>query len=193
MRPFNFSGEREIGGAGEHCRRGHGGGFGRGLHGGFGGGRGGQRFFEHGDIRLVLLWMLTQQPAHGYELIKSIEEKMNGAYAPSPGVIYPTLTMLEETEFISSEGSEGARRLYTVTEKGKEFLASHKDEVGQAVHRMEAASEHAKRTAHPQILRALENLRMALHLKCEGAVLKPEQIKAVASVLDEAAGKIENC
>ena len=79
----------------------HGGPFGGGPFGGgpfargFGAGRG-ERLFDSGELRLVILQLLSEKPSYGYELIKAIEERLSGGYAPSPGVIYPTLTLLEE-------------------------------------------------------------------------------------------------
>src|SRR4051812_26977627 len=84
------------------------------------------RFFEHGDLRLVILSMLAEQPAHGYELIKALEEKTGGAYAPSPGVIYPTLTLLEEQGFAAVAAAEGGKKLYTITDEGRAYLASNR-------------------------------------------------------------------
>ena len=77
--------------------RGHGQGHGRGRGGGGFGRRGGGRVFGPGDLRLVLLALVAEQPRHGYELIKEIEDLTGGEYSPSPGVIYPTLSLLEET------------------------------------------------------------------------------------------------
>src|SRR5262249_35717353 len=96
------------GGRGERFGRGFGGpGFGGGRHGwGEHRGGGGRRMFEQGDLRFLVLSMIAEKPRHGYELIKEIEEKTGGAYAPSPGVVYPLLTMLEEMGFakLSEEG-----------------------------------------------------------------------------------------
>src|SRR5262245_14109482 len=81
----------------ERRRRGGGGPF----------GRGGGRVFGPGDLRLVLLAMIAEKPRHGYELIKELEQKFGGGYAPSPGSIYPTLTLLEELEHVRSASSAG--------------------------------------------------------------------------------------
>src|ERR1700754_2743671 len=73
-----------------------------GRHGHAGGHHGGRRrLFDHGDLRFILLSMIAAKPAHGYDLIKALEERMGGGYSPSPGVIYPTLTMLEEQGYAS--------------------------------------------------------------------------------------------
>ncbi len=85
------------------------------------GGRGGrQRMFEHGDLRLVLLALVARKPSHGYELIKAIDEASSGLYVPSPGVIYPTLTLLEEQDFLEPVTSSNGRKSYQITAVGPE-------------------------------------------------------------------------
>jgi hypothetical protein len=125
---------REHGGHhGFHAMRGrHGGGFGGGFADTFGegfgegmGGRGGRRgggrrrVFESTELRLVLLALIGEQPRHGYDLIKAIEERSGGSYAPSPGVVYPTLTMLQDMGLIEEQAAEGAKRLFAITDAGQ--------------------------------------------------------------------------
>src|ERR1700754_4139556 len=93
------------------------------------GGRGG-RFFEHGDLRLVILALLAEQPRHGYEIIKAIEERLGGAYSPSPGVVYPTLTWLEELGYAALvEDASSSKKLYSATPEGLEYLEKNKGQV----------------------------------------------------------------
>ena len=90
---------------------------------GFGGRMGGRRrVFDGGELRLVLLALLEGQPRHGYDLIREIEERTGGAYAPSPGVVYPTLTMLDELGQIDEVKEEGARKRYAITDAGRSHL-----------------------------------------------------------------------
>jgi DNA-binding PadR family transcriptional regulator len=101
-----------------------------------GGGAGGGRvrlgrFFDHGDLRYVLLGLIAEQPRHGYELIKAIEEKFGGLYSPSPGVVYPTLTLLEELGYIRPDSAEGPRKQFIVTPEGEAFLAANRAVVDQ--------------------------------------------------------------
>src|SRR5580704_18959311 len=102
------------------------------------GGRGGRlgRFFDHGDLRYVLLGLIAEHPRHGYELIKAIEERFGGLYSPSPGVVYPTLTLLEELGYIQAEAAEGSRKRFAVTPEGSEFLAANQAVVDQIFARM---------------------------------------------------------
>ena len=83
-------------------------------------GRGGRRrMFDGGELRLVLLKLIADEPRHGYDLIKAIEEMTGGAYAPSPGVVYPTVSMLEDIGFIAERESEGAKKLFEAIEAAR--------------------------------------------------------------------------
>lgn len=172
-----------------HERRGrHGWGGHPGLRGG-GRGRLG-RFFDHGDLKLVILRLIAERPRHGYELIKEIEEQAGGAYSPSPGVVYPTLTWLEEMGFVTAAEAPGGRKLYTVTSEGESHLAANEAQAAGIFARMaEAAASSA--AFSPQILRARENLRTALKLKLTGGALSREQIAAICDALDAAAAAVE--
>ena len=100
---------------------GEGRGWGRGGRGGGGWGRGGGRPLGHGDLRTLVLALIGEKPRHGYDLIRGIEERFAGAYAPSPGAVYPLLTMLEEEDLITAT-PEGAKKLYTLTSQGEAWL-----------------------------------------------------------------------
>lgn len=182
--PRHGSRDERHGSRGERGMRGFGGrGFGRHRHGR--GGRG--RPFEHGELRFVLLKLLAETPRHGYELIKAIEEEMGGAYSPSPGVIYPTLTMLEELGFATVRESEG-KKLYAVTAEGQAFLEANRATVDAIFERMQGARGSF---AAPPILRAVENLKMALSLKLAEPNLDEERIRKIAAAIDATAVEIE--
>jgi DNA-binding PadR family transcriptional regulator len=151
------------------------------------GGRGG-RIFGHGGLRLVLLQFISDKPAHGYELIKAIEERMHGAYSPSPGVVYPTLTLLEELGHITAT-AEGARKRYGITEDGRAFLAASREAVDALMARMLEAGPSGGRP--PQVVRAIENLRLAVRMRLARGPLADTQIDAIADALDAAARQIE--
>ena len=97
--------------------------------GGWGRRRGRRRMFDAGELRLVLLKLIADQPRHGYDLIRAIEELTHGAYAPSPGVVYPTLTMLQDMGLIEEAKGEGSRKAFQVTDDGEAHLAEKADEV----------------------------------------------------------------
>ncbi|MDC7784870.1 PadR family transcriptional regulator [Rhodoplanes sp. TEM] len=135
--------------AGRHGGRGRfggGPGFGGGRDHGFGGGDFGRvgRMLAQGDLRLLALALIAEQPRHGYEIIKVLEEKTAGWYAPSPGVVYPTLTWLEEAGWVTGE-TEGSKKLYTITEDGRGALAENKALVEAVLERLAAVGEKAER------------------------------------------------
>ncbi|MBK3742611.1 helix-turn-helix transcriptional regulator [Paraburkholderia aspalathi] len=110
---------------------GRGGRFGGGGPGGFGGDGDGfprGRKFSSDDLQLLLLSMIDAQPSHGYELIKALETRSNGFYSPSPGMVYPALTYLEELGYVTVQ-LEGNRKRYELSEAGREYLATNRDRV----------------------------------------------------------------
>jgi len=148
------------------------------------------RFFAHGDLRLVILNLIADKPRHGYELIKEIEDSVGGAYSPSPGVIYPTLTLLEELAYVEA-AADGAKKLYTITDEGRAFLAANRATVDALLSRMAEAAGTQGRGRAPGIIRAMENLKMALKLRVASGGLTDEQLDRIAQVIDEAAAKVE--
>lgn len=157
--------------------------FGRHRHGGVRG-----RPFEQGELRFVLLQMIGEAPRHGYELIKAIEDKMGGAYSPSPGVIYPTLTLLEELGYARVETDDGGKKQYAATPEGTAFLDANRSTVDGIFGRMQSARG---RFAAPPILRAMENLKLALRMRLSASNLDEDRIRAMAAVIDAAAVEIE--
>src|SRR6476659_4520431 len=124
-------------------------------HWGEGGHRRG-RVFDQGDLRYVILALIAEKPRHGYEVIKAIEEKLGGAYSPSPGVVYPTLTLLEEMGFATLTEGEGSKKLYTVTPEGTAHLQTNRGAVDALFARMaEVGAAHGEPAT--QIVRAMEN------------------------------------
>jgi DNA-binding PadR family transcriptional regulator len=154
------------------------------------GGRSG-RVFDHGDLRLVILQLIAEKPRHGYEIIKAIEERLAGAYSPSPGVVYPTLTMLEELGHATVAASEGGKKLYTITEEGTAFLTANKAAVDAVFARIAETSAAHGSGRSPQIIRAIENFKLALRLRLSRGALGEEQIRTIVAAIDHAAGEIE--
>jgi DNA-binding PadR family transcriptional regulator len=156
------------------------------------GGRSGLgRFFAHGDLRLVILHLIAEKPRHGYEIIKAIEDEVGGAYSPSPGVIYPTLTLLEELGHVTVSPGEGAKKLHAITAEGAAYLQAHRAMVDQLLERMDEAGRTHSGGHAPQILRAMENLKLALRLRVARGPLSEDQVNAVATAIDAAATGIE--
>ncbi|MGA7489970.1 MAG: PadR family transcriptional regulator [Xanthobacteraceae bacterium] len=102
------------------------------------------RMLAQGDLRLIALALIVEQPRHGYEIIKVLEEKTAGWYSPSPGIVYPTLTYLEEAGYLTAE-TEGAKRLYTITAEGRAHLEDNRDFVDAVLERLAAIGERVSR------------------------------------------------
>jgi DNA-binding PadR family transcriptional regulator len=153
-----------------------------------GGGRIG-RFLEHGDLRFVVLALIEDQPRHGYELIKELETRTGGAYRPSPGVIYPTLALLEDEGLAAPSGGEG-RKAYQITDRGLETLQAHRPGVEAVFQRMAAAAEGSE-TIRPRIARAMANLGMALDHRLARQPLGEAELDAIVNAIDDAARAVE--
>ena len=197
MRGFFF--HRGDGPDGRHM--GHRDGFGRGPrgHGEFGNpfggnpfrGRGGGREgrgFGHGGLRLVVLKLIDEKPSHGYELIKEIEERFKGSYSPSPGVVYPTLSWLEDEGFITVSPGDDGRKQAVITEAGKAFLAEKAEEVDRLFDMMN--DERAGMGDYAPLFRAMHNLKAAIKTRGMRPMSKTE-IETVVDLIDDLAKKIE--
>ena len=154
-------------------------------------GRGRRRMFESGELRLVLLKLIADEPRHGYDLIRAIEELTGGEYAPSPGIIYPTLTLLQDMGLIDEAPGEGPRKSFQVTDEGRAHLDERSDEIEALFERLADLKPRSENMAGPAIGRAVKNLMTALghRLKAEG--FDEDLFLEVAAILDEAAQKIE--
>ena len=157
---------------------------------GRGGGRRSGRVFDHGELRLVVLSLISEQPRHGYEIIKAIEDRLAGTYSPSPGVIYPTLTLLEELGH-ATVTEAGGKRLHAITPEGSAYLAVNAAAVDEALGRMSSVRAAHAGGPSPEMIRATENLKLSLRLRQSRGPLTEEQSRAIAALLDEAAVAIE--
>ena len=155
---------------------------------GFGGGG---RFFDNGHLRLVILQLIADKPSYGYELMKAIEERLSGGYAPSPGVVYPTLTLLEEEGFATVTSAEGNKKLYAATDQGKEYLKANRVILKAIFGRMQEAGKAFGRGRSPQIKRAIMNLKLALKMRMEQGDLSTDQVSKIAEAIDAAARAID--
>ena len=186
-------------------RFGHG--YGRWLGGGFGPGgrgehshhewghhergRGRRRMFDGGELRLVLLALLEEQPRHGYDLIREIEAMTGGAYTPSPGMIYPTLTLLDDTGLIAEQQADGAKKLYAVTDEGRAHLEENAEEVEALIARLTRLGEKSRSSEGHGVRRAMMNLGMALRNRYMAGDFDDETLRKLVDLIDETAKKIE--
>lgn len=151
------------------------------------GGRG-PRVFAPGDLKLLLPALIAEQPCHGYDLIRRIETLFDGAYTPSPGVIYPTLTFLEESELIAGDSESGKKR-YTITDAGRLFLSEQAVALDGIRLRMDVSKRSLRgHDRPPEIHEAVHNLRHALH--SHHGRWSPEEIVRVAALLNGTAQAI---
>jgi len=172
--------------AGRH-RRGRFGGFGFGGRHGLGGRNGmdpedmrAGRMLAQGDLRLIALHFIDEEPRHGYEIIKLVEEKTADWYSPSPGIVYPTLTYLEEAGYVTGS-TEGSKKLYAITEEGRVYLTANRDLVDAVLDRLTALGERVtrwrrtargerdnRRTLPPLVEAAFDHLRDTVGKRLDG-------------------------
>ena len=189
---FGLHGGRHS--CGKFATHGPWGGWGRGAGGGgpwSGRGEGRRRrMFDGSELRLILLRLIADAPRHGYELIRAIEERSGGAYAPSPGVVYPTLTMLDEMGLIEEARLEGARKQFAVTGAGRAELEEKAAEVASLFERLEGLG--AGRGVDPTpVRRAMANLGAVLQHRLGNDRISAETLHEIAALLDSTAQRIE--
>lgn len=193
-----FAGGRRFGRFGAGGGR-FGGPFGHGHGGPFRGGK----MLGDGELKLVVLALLAEQPRHGYDIIKALEERSHGAYSPSPGVVYPTLTFLEEAGYASA-ATEGNKKVYAITETGRTHLADNRDIADMVLEGMERIGEKMARARAwyyrhedagasdiPGVVPEVNEARRALKAAIAEILDAPEdEQRRVAGILREAATAI---
>jgi len=160
-------------------------------HGLFSRERRGGRPFDYGELRLLALAMIAEQPRHGYELMKAIEERMGGSYSPSPGVIYPTLAWLEDMGYAALEIEDAGRKRYRITAEGEAFLTANRAAVDDLLSRLGQAEDGRRDGIPAPVLRAMQNLKLALRLRLRRGALDQTSAEAIAAALDSAAQTVE--
>ena len=153
--------------------------------------RGRRRMFESGELRLVLLKLIADEPRHGYDLIRAIEDLTGGEYAPSPGVVYPTLTLLQDMGLIEEAKAKGPRKPFEVTEEGRQHLEEKAEEVEALFERLEDFAPRERSSGGPPIGRAVGNLMNALSHRIGRDGIDEDLLHEIATILDEAAQRIE--
>jgi DNA-binding PadR family transcriptional regulator len=153
--------------------------------------RRGGRPFDYGELRLLSLGMIAEQPRHGYELMKAIEERMSGSYTPSPGVMYPTLSWLEDMGYAEVDTAETGRKRYRITAEGEAFLNANRAAVDELLSRIGPAGSSAPDGIPAPVLRGMENLKLALRLRLKRGPLDQAAAETIAASLDAAAQTVE--
>ena len=150
-----------------------------------------RRRFDSAELRLILLKLIADEPRHGYDLIRAIEEATHGSYAPSPGLVYPTLTMLQDMGLIEETASEGTRKVFAATDEGRAHLEERSDEVEKLIERLSALGEGRRKAGGAPIARAVRNLLAALWGRATREDMNDDRLHEIAAILDDAAQRIE--
>ena len=150
-----------------------------------------KRMFEGGELRLVLLKLIADEPRHGYQLIKAVEDLTEGEYAPSPGIVYPTLTMLEDMGHIREQKSKDSKKVFEATEEGRAHLEENEGEVDELFEKLEGHGRTRRHGQRPEIGRAIGNLMTALRNRVASEGWHEELLEEVVDILDDAAQRIE--
>ncbi|MGJ4965103.1 PadR family transcriptional regulator [Bradyrhizobium sp. HKCCYLRH3061] len=153
-------------------------------------GRGGGRFFGPGDLRSLLLWLIGEKPRHGYELIKAVEQLVGGAYSPSPGSVYPILSLLEDMGQIEAASSEGGKKLFAITDAGRQALKDDEAAIEGLLSRLRIMARTMGGMRPPeQVLQSVQTLKMALKMHRQG--WSEDEAKRVSDILTRAIAEIQ--
>ncbi len=156
-----------------------------------GGPFGGRRMFEQGDLKYVILQLLDEKPRHGYEIIKELEERFGGTYSPSPGTVYPTLTMLEDLGYARATPEEGGRKIYEITPEGRAYLSEHKTTVDDIFERIAQFGTSFFSGPMMEVNHAFKDLGRATYATAPRYVRDAERLRKVKDILERAAKEIE--
>ena len=158
----------------------------------FGKGRGRRgRMVGSGELRLLLLHLIAAEARHGYELIKAIEVLTGGAYSPSPGTVYPTLSMMADEAVVDHSHSDETRKAYEVTEAGSAELEERAGEVEALIERLSGHAKRRRAYATPEMFRAVGNLASVLKNRARSGKLDEDTIEEIVDIIDEVAKRIE--
>jgi DNA-binding PadR family transcriptional regulator len=156
-----------------------------------GGRMGGGRMFEQGDLKLVILRLLDEKPRHGYEIIKALEERSGGVYAPSPGTVYPTLALLEDLGYARATPEEGGRKIYEITPEGRAHLAEHRPVVEDLFERISEFGSNAFGGGIAEVAAGFSALGRAAFGAASRAHNDAERMRSIREVLERAAREID--
>lgn len=164
---------------------------GEGEHRGGGFRRRAGRLFEQGDLKYVILRLLEEKPRHGYDIIKELEGRFGGSYAPSPGTVYPTLTMLEDMGFARVVPEEGGKKIYEITDEGRKHLAEHSSTVDDIFERISRFVEGFTDAPMTELNQAFQRLAKNTYKTATGHIRDKEKLERIRDILRRAAEEIE--
>jgi DNA-binding PadR family transcriptional regulator len=164
--------------------------------GGLGSRRGGRwrggRMFEQGDLKFVILQLLAEKPRHGYDIIKELEQRSGGRYSPSAGTVYPTLTLLEEMGYAAAALEDGGKKVYSITDEGRKYLADNRSTVDDVLERLAQVGAsifgEQMRPAHEAMAAFGKSyMHVTMHRTAD-----PEYVKKVVDVIQRATKELED-
>jgi len=149
------------------------------------------RLFEQGDLKYVILRLLEEKPRHGYEIIKELESRFGGSYAPSPGTVYPTLTMLEDIGFARVVPEESGKKIYEITEEGRKHLAEHSGTVNDIFERIARFVEGFTDTPMTELNQSFQRLARATYKTATSHLSDKEKVERIRDIIRKAAEEVE--
>ena len=149
------------------------------------------RIFEQGDLKYVILRLLEEKPRHGYEIIKELEDRFGGAYSPSPGTVYPTLTMLEDLGYAKASSDDGGRKVYSITPEGTAYLAEHSTTVDSIFERISRFVEGFLDAPMMEVNTAFRHVGRAAYSHASRHVNDAAKLARVKEILERAARELE--
>ena len=144
--------------------------------------------FHKGDLKYVILDLIADKPRYGYEIIRALTERSHGFYTPSPGVVYPTLQMLEEMGYASATERDG-KKIYSITDEGRQFLAERKDLADEVRSHMKHFWNFKNMGKMVMVMKELHTLESLMGHRLRHA--EPEKIQRVREVISRACEEIE--
>jgi DNA-binding PadR family transcriptional regulator len=146
--------------------------------------------FDQGHLKYLILQLLEEKPRHGYEIIKEIEDRFSGAYSPSPGTVYPTLTLLEDLGYARAKPEEGGKKIYEITDEGRAHLAENKPLIDDIFSKIEDFAQSIFGEPMMDVNRGLKNVASAVYgSKRHGR--SADQIRKIKEILEKAASEID--
>lgn len=149
------------------------------------------RLFEQGDLKYVILRLLEEKPRHGYDIIKELESRFGGSYAPSPGTVYPTLTMLEDMGFARVVPEEGGKKIYEITDEGRKHLAEHSNTVDDIFERIGRFVAGFTDSPMMELNAAFQRLAKATYKTATSNIQDKEKLQKLREIIQKAADEIE--
>jgi DNA-binding PadR family transcriptional regulator len=145
---------------------------------------------ERGGVKYLVLDAVAEAPRHGYEIMQVIEERSRGAYRPSPGVVYPTLQLLDETGLLRGTEREG-RKIYEITEAGRRELEANRDAVRDFYEQQSDASWEDYADELGEFTRRLAGLARTVRRAARRGRLSPAAIRELGKILEDTVAKVE--